>query len=373
MVSKEILNFYRYGIQAINICLRSSMVLFIFYCSLHLSTYFYSLFKATPQCLIFALGIFLLLLANTFYSPGPMESDSIITPLSAPTRYAWSIFFIFVIVSSLGGDTLILYATLRQEKYFRLHRFIKVIIQHMAVCDLLMTTCAVLPRTVSLLSGRWLFGDLLCKVLPLLNQVLSVAGMFLVSFMILSKLLILVYPRHATRFTVPNGHKVSFLAWALSCSAPFAMLSTKKTDIAFDYRIYTCYFTSVGLHWLTQSIITAALVFPPLIVLISSIFLLKHLAKARRTSARCGGILRWQGITTTLVVAIVYCVSTGPYAFYRFSESFIHSNRFHRQYYMVASTLFFLNTISNFYIYSCTLTSFREFLKSILQGWYTDY
>ena len=70
---------------------------------------------------------------------------------------------------------------------------------------------------------------------------------------------------------------------------------------------------------------------------------------------------------TTVLTATVFCVSILPYFVYRVQQSvtsgdttsvsFAHFNR-------VTISFFCLNTISNFYIYSLTVPSFRSFVFS---------
>ena len=141
--------------------------------------------------------------------------------------------------------------------------------------------------------------------------------------------------------------------------------------MTFDYRIYTCDRPSIDGQWLLMSYITVFLFAPPILVVAASVLLVKHLVKTRESAGRAGGSLRWQGIMTTILVASAYCISALPYGVYRFAESFISeyvTKYFHDQYYRAASSLFFLNTISNFYIYACTVSSFREFVRSEMKS-----
>ena len=284
-------------------------------------------------------------------------------------QYSWIAYYLFVILSSAIGDTAILVAT-TDIRTFRLHSFIIVIIQHIAVCDLLVTIISALPRLISLFADEWVFGEVLCKVLPDISQCLSVSGMLLICALIISKLIILSYPTRARRLTISKAHKICTIIWLSSLTVPINYIIVKKGTKTFDYRIYTCYLTTIDRQWLLMCFITVFLFAPPILVIAASMPLVRHLLKARASSVRAGGAIRWRGITTTILVALTYCVSVVPYGVYRFAESFINYNEsvysriFHDQYYRAASSLFFINTISNFYIYCCTVPSFRSFIVS---------
>ena len=58
------------------------------------------------------------------------------------SRYAWAGYFLFVLISSLVGDTTILIASLKYRA-INLHKVIVVTIQHIALCDLMVTIVAV--------------------------------------------------------------------------------------------------------------------------------------------------------------------------------------------------------------------------------------
>ena len=62
-------------------------------------------------------------------------SNSEIGMLSDAERYSWASYYIFVIVSSLIGDSIILYAS-NKRGAFHLNAFIVTIMQHIAVTDL---------------------------------------------------------------------------------------------------------------------------------------------------------------------------------------------------------------------------------------------
>ena len=75
--------------------------------------------------------------------------------------------------------------------------------------------------------------------------------------------------------------------------------------------------------------------------------------------------LTWQGITTTILIAIVYCISLLPFCIYRIFAAHVPDtpgNIFHLEFRRFAtSIIIYLNTTCNFYIYCLTVCSFREF------------
>ena len=100
---------------------------------------------------------------------------------------------------------------------------------------------------------------------------------------------------------------------------------------------------------------------PSLFVVVSTICLL---IAAYKVASKGRESLKWRGVTTTILVALVYCISNLPYFVYHFAESSVEdqSSFFHNEYVRIANFCLFLNTISNFYIYCLTVPSFKKFL-----------
>ena len=67
-------------------------------------------------------------------------------------RFSWVAFHIFVLLSSLFGDSLILYASV-QEGAIKLNKLIVTVMQYIAVSDLVYTIAGVLPGTIPPMPG----------------------------------------------------------------------------------------------------------------------------------------------------------------------------------------------------------------------------
>ena len=106
-------------------------------------------------------------------------------------RYTWTGCYLFVLASSLIGDTTILIASIKY-KAFNLHRVIIVIIQHIAFCDLMiLSATAVLPNMVSVISDNWVLGNVFCYFCFYTAYYSYLTGILLICTMTTSKLLLL--------------------------------------------------------------------------------------------------------------------------------------------------------------------------------------
>jgi len=83
---------------------------------------------------------------------------------NAALHDTWIGYHIFILIASLLGDSTILIASIKYRA-LKLNKLIVVIINHIAVCNLLVAVTTVLPRAVSLITQQWVFGEGLCYLL----------------------------------------------------------------------------------------------------------------------------------------------------------------------------------------------------------------
>jgi hypothetical protein len=266
------------------------------------------------------------------------------------------------------GDLTILVASI-QYQAFKLHKFIVVIFQHIAVCDLMISVFSVFPRVVSLIADGWILGDVLRHVAAYGIYYFNAVNLLLISVMTSSKLIILKFPFRARLLSPQKGHLICVAMWLLALTLIVIVLVVNRDDVLFDYRTYDCRLGFSADIWRRLKPILVGLfaLIPNIVVVVTTVCLL---IIARSFAQRGGDNLRWQGIITTIVVAIVYCISILPYTIYTFvgysGAGFADDPHsfFRTHYNRVVKSFIFINTISNFYIYSMTVSSFREFLWS---------
>ena len=278
---------------------------------------------------------------------------------TAAQRYTWAGYYLFVILSSLIGDTTILVASIKYRA-IKLHRVIVTIIQHIAVSDMLVIALQVLPIFVTLLADEWVFGDFLCKVVVIATYHINAASLLLICAMTTSKVLLFKYP---LRFGSTSSKKAHFMfcgaCWGIALVLPVSMLAVDMEDVYFSYVIYVCAYNFTSDIWVyLRTSLGVLLGFLPMCLIVATSVYLLIIAK--RFTSRGRGSLNWQGVMTTIVTATMFCVSLLPFLVIMAIEGSIESAR-------IAKSLLYLNTMCNFYTYCLTVTSFRNFVRSRLQ------
>ena len=186
-----------------------------------------------------------------------------------------------------------------------------------------------------------------------------------------SKLVLLKYPLKFGATTAKKAHMLCGSCWAAAMILPIIAIIIDWQDVHFTYGSYECMYGFTGDIWhYVRPLNTIIFAFLPLCGVVTSTIYLLVIAK--RVARRGRENLKWQGILTTILTATVYCISMLPYTVYRVGESVVraeeqNSSFFHTIYYRFVKTVLYLNVISNFYIYSLTVSSFREFVRGRLR------
>ena len=286
-------------------------------------------------------------------------------------RYLWVVYNVIVALSSLLGDTIVLVGTIKYNA-INLHRIVVVIIQHLAVSDLLLTLFRVCPSIVSLLADTWILGPFLCRFLVNAQWLVYWMTGILTICLATSKLLLVKFPFRTRFCTRRRAHITCGVLWVLSLVTPPQLLFiADHSAIYFDYAMYFCMYDfhsarpnpNPGL--LYAAVIFAGIVqcFMYIVLPVASLLLV---LEARKAAQRLGEHVRWQGVLTVTLCTVIYFISTLPAILVAGIHS-LDSNLITVGVIRAAHFFTHLNVMTNFFVYCLAVVSFREFLKSKLK------
>ena len=293
---------------------------------------------------------------------------------NTPERLTWAFYNTLIILSSLFGDTLILLATIKYNAV-KLHRIIVVMIQHLAVSDLLMSLFKILPMTVTLVTEKWVLGEFLCVVNPLVGWMCNPVTIFLTCSLATSKLLIIRRPLRALCWTKMSAQVACFTIWVICFLNPvqlinFMVLFQKNSDGTYlNFMVYECALDRDSIKvpaWLRKwcYLIYGCATFLVMIttcILTSSLILLF----AGKAAKRQGRQLHWQGVITIMLTATIFIISYFPFFVVKLTSQ-MFSVTYSLSTQRVVHFLPHINVTANFFIYCTTVRSFRNFLFSVL-------
>ena len=279
-------------------------------------------------------------------------------------RVTWAVWLMLMFSVSFLGDTTILIASIKYRA-FKLNKVIVIFIEHIAVCDLFMSIFSILAQSISLLAEGWIFGQHFCEIEVYINFHNVTASRLLVCGMTVSKLWMLKYPLRAKFLRRQQAHVTCLTLWVLAGCVPAVFLIVDKDDVAISNNQYTCSFQSSSHIWKKlRPVVTSLFVAVPLTIVIASSFLLiKHLLHARRMAHKIRSKLPWQGIVTVVLTAVIYCISFFPKAIHETIRPYVEDPVYQEKAPRIVETATYLNVVANFFVYSLTVSSFRNFLK----------
>ena len=137
-----------------------------------------------------------------------------------------------------------------------------------------------------------------------------------------------------------------------------------RETLHFSYREYNCnydhYSSSAPTWYLVYYVISVLLVsiLPYTTLIVTSILIL---VTARRAAFLQKRSVKWKGVTTVVLTVVVLLVSFLPYVVVLMSHIF--GVKYSGTLWRASIRITYLNIMANFFIYSLTVPSFREFLK----------
>ena len=197
----------------------------------------------------------------------------------------------------------------------------------------------------------------------------NAVSLLLIALMTTSKVFILKFPFKARLLTSRKSHRFCMTIWIISLCPVISSVIIGDPAV-FDHRTYDCRssFLDGVWKWLKPVLVGLFALLPNILVITTTIILLEI---AKNFVSRGGNNLKWQGILSTVLIAVSYCISILPYIIYTFiaysGVDFANDPRsfFRVHFDRIMKSFMSINTISNFYIYSLTVVSFREFLWSL--------
>ena len=284
-------------------------------------------------------------------------------------RYSWAGYLLFVLISSLVGDTIILLASTRYQA-LRLNKCVVVVLQHIAVCDIVACWGYVIPTLISLLSDRWILGDHIAHLHLYLDYLTFHSTICLTCALAWIKFLLIKRPFQTRTWTRKGIHQLCLFIWICANIYPILRFILDTDGLVFSYISYNINYglsasSSTAERTIAYTFTVLTVDLPTLGVMIAICLTLAQLFRAREQSRISRGRVRWQGIATVLATASVYCVSIIPHR-----VSYYVAISLERRYWSESNVnrtlelLTKLNIVSNFYIYCLTVPSFRGFIRS---------
>ena len=292
---------------------------------------------------------------------GYLWRSSNVNPVLA--RSLFSTFFLLGTLIGLIGSTVILIAI--KQKAIRVGKITTALIQHVAVLDLLATLVIIFPTCLAAITDRWWLGKNFCDLQAYSRWFLFSCTVLLTAAMNCSKLVSMLFPFRGARWTIRQGHILASCMWVASL-ALVLMFFLQKDQITVRYhneQLSCNLIISPQLFIKSAVVIFSEVLLCTVTVVICGIWLI---VIAVRMSHRQGRSANLQGILTVILIAVMYCISMLPQFGYYVIKAISGGNHISIKTEMFCECIPYLNNIANVFIYTVSITSFRNFIKTKL-------
>jgi len=176
-----------------------------------------------------------------------------------------------------------------------------------------------------------------------------------------SKLASMLFPFRGAEWTNRQGNILASCMWVASLAlvSIFCLQKDQITVRYFNGQLSCNLVISPQLFIKSAIVIFSVVLLGTVIVVISGIWLI---VIAVRMSHRQGRSANLQGIFTVILIAVVYCISMLP-LFGHYVLKVIYDYRSFKTI-MFCKCIPYLNNIANVFIYTVSITSFRNFIKA---------
>ncbi|XP_063692532.1 type-1 angiotensin II receptor-like [Bolinopsis microptera] len=290
-------------------------------------------------------------------------------------RLLWIIFHVIFVSFSLIGDSIILIGATR-FKAIKLHRVIVVVIQHLAVSDLMQTVFKMIPTIVSLVAADgWVMGKFLCLVTQEVIFICTPATYMLTCILSTFKLLIVQFPLRTRTWSKKRSHVICIIFWLICAfilpNQLLFMMFVNMKSLYFHYDYYICMYIlphadrkrlPPGFIMFTKVL---AYFIPVVVLFILVTTSILMLYKAKQSAVRHGRPVRWHGILTVTITTVIFLVSHLP----DMVLILVHGSSVQPSSSVKRAVTFCLNIniVANVFVYYLTVRSFREFLSTKLR------
>ena len=265
-------------------------------------------------------------------------------------RHFWTAYILTIFMFSFIGNTVILIVTTKNTS-FKLHRVIVVILQHLAVNNLLFSVFkVVIPELTRDTSDHVILGDILCFIQDHVNWIYCPLAGSLTCALLVAKLLMTRSPLRPRNWSSRCAHSVCALVWV------FVIYLCVQSGPVFSNSACAKQHTKLPkVVWREKSDFIQSVCF----VVLASTMILTSVLIPFKVRRRTGHQLRWQSSLGVTLLTITYLLSFLPW----FTENVTRHSDYNSPPLLHAIKYLRNINVISIIIYCLLERSFREFLK----------
>ena len=266
--------------------------------------------------------------------------------------------FVMVLVGIFGNGT-VLYSSLRYNA-IRLDRASLILVQNLAVADIIYTICVILPQLVTYMAGKWVLGKVFCFIAAQISFIPGSVNTLTVLLITTYRIWLVTYP-----FSSISEIKVKIIAittWILASAGTVISLSynSSSTFNPANGKCMSGVYENLKAMALLKIALILIVMIPLFVITVENIALCVIAVRSsiRQTKAN------YKALVMVCALSGIFIISWVPYVTYTLMKS--KNPEISQTLDLLAFHCIYINAFANPILYTLTNKRFGNYVKDIL-------
>lgn len=288
------------------------------------------------------------------------DADSLLTLHFTLAQIVPLAIFCFVMVFfGVFGNGTVLYSSLRYNA-IRLDRASLILVQNLAVADIIYTICVILPQLITYSAGRWVLGKVCCFIAAQISFIPGSVNTLTVLLITTYRLWLVTYP-----FSSISGNKVkiiSVVTWILASAGTIISLAynSSSTFNPANGKCMSGVYENLKASVVLKIALIVIVMIPLFVITLGNIALCVIAIRSSKRQTKAN----YKALVMVCALSGIFIISWVPYVTYTFMKS--KNPEISQTLDLLAFHCIYINAFANPILYTLTNRRFGNYVKDVL-------
>jgi hypothetical protein len=292
---------------------------------------------------------------------GETVASSKSLPFTSAQLVPLTIFCLIVVIFGILGNGTVLYSSARYNA-IRLDRVSLILVQNLAVADILYTICVILPQLITYIAGKWVLGKVYCFIAAQISFLPGSANALTVLLITTYRVWLVTHPFFSVPKTVVRI--VVVFSWFLASAGTVISLAYKSSS-TFNPGNAKCMsgvYENIAASAILKIALAVIVIIPLFVITIENAVLCMIAVKSSRRQNVSKA--NYKALVMVCSLSGLFIISWVPYIIYTFMKS--KNPEIPQALDLLAFHCIYLNSFGNPILYTLTNKRFGTYVKDLL-------
>ena len=289
------------------------------------------------------------------------DASSQTLPFSTAQLVPLTVFCFIVTFFGLLGNGTVLYSSVRYNA-IRLDRVSLILVQNLAVADIIYTLCVILPQLITYVAGQWVLGKVYCFISAQISFIPGSANALTVLLITSYRLWLVTHPFSST--SKNKARIVVAITWVLASAGTVISLSYKSSS-TFNPQNGKCMsgvYENLAAQALFKIALAVIVMIPLLVITVENIVLCFIAVKSSRRHENSK--VNYKALLMVCALSGLFILSWVPYIIFTLMKS--KNPEIPQALDLLAFHCIYINSFGNPILYTLTNKRFGLYVSSLL-------